>query len=268
MLHEAAKRGGEVLLSYYHKELHVSNKTSHQSLLTQADLHSQEEIVKYITSTMIKKGVEKEDFGFIGEENLSTSNTVPHLFIVDPLDGTNNFASGTDYFGVSIAYLFKNELQSGVIHRPTKNMFFTAKKGQGAYKIFNGETRRLSIRHTLIKDSLILSYISSNAKAREQWFDAVELLNVKTRGTRIIGSCVLDMTLFSDPRNNGNICLNSHTYLWDIAAAKLIVDEAGGALTDWQGNPIELHTENSSITYQVLVCHPDNLKEIVEIINP
>lgn len=170
MLYEAAKRGGEVLISYYHKELHISSKSSHQSLLTQADLHSQEEIVRYITAMMIK-------------------------------------------------------------------------------------------------DSLIMSYISSNAKAREQWFDAVERLNVKTRGTRIIGSCVLDMTLFSDPRNNGNICLNSHTYLWDIAAAKLIVDEAGGALTDWQGNPIELHTEDPSITYQVLVCHPDNLKEIVGIIN-
>ena len=125
----------------------------------------------------------------------------------------------------------------------------------------------MQIKYTTLKNSLVVTYLTSNIPVLNTSAPAILRLNSVTRGIRILGSCCLDMMHFSDQINNINIILHSHPRIWDIAAAKLIVEESGGVMTDWQGKPIQLDLETPSQPYQVLVCHPDNLKSLISHIN-
>lgn len=265
ILQQAASEAGEKLLSYFQKELIPSEKTSHQDLVTKADLEAQKIIEKRIVTLMIKKGFKKHEIGFIGEESLNTKGK--HLFIIDPLDGTSNFASGHEYFSISIAYLKDNKLQAGLIYHPYSKTYYFAEKNNGAYKISNNNKTLMQIKYTLLKNSLVVSYFSSNAESLKMLLPHILKLNKVTRGIRLLGSSCLDMMHFADKVNNINIVIHSHPRIWDIAAAKLIVEESGGVMTDWQGKPTLLDLDTPSRSYQVLVCHPDNLKDIIAYIN-
>ncbi len=265
ILQETADNAGKTLLSYFRKNLiPKEKKSSHQNLVTEADLASQKIIKELIIKLMVKNGVSEHDIGFIGEENLIKKGI--HQFIIDPLDGTNNFASGHDYFCISIGYVYKGVLTAGIIYHPTIDTMYIAEKDKGAHKVIGGKTVPMKIAYTLVKDSILLSYMSSRESTRRYWLPKVTKLHSATRGLRILGSCALDCMHFSDKINNINIVLNAHAYLWDIAAAILIVSEAGGVMTNWKGVPVHLAFNDPQQAYEVLVCHPKNLASIVNII--
>lgn len=266
ILQEAAHEAGETLLSYFRKELVPSQKhSSHQNLVTKADLASQEIVKTKIIDLMKKNGYAPDDIGFIGEENLSTPGK--HTFIIDPLDGTNNFASGHDYFGISIAYIKDGVLTAGLIYQPTTRTSYVAHLGKGSYKVQGEKKEQMKISYTHVKDSILLSYMSSRNETRIEWLPVVTRLHEASRGLRILGSLALDAMHFSDKINNCNIVINAHAYLWDIAAAKLIVEEAGGSFTDWQGNPITFNLVDPAMGYRILICHPNNRQEILSLIH-
>ena len=122
VLIEAAQSGGEVLLKNFRGKITVSEKTSHQNLVTEADYVSQKTIVDFITKALIQKGIGENEIGFIGEEGLYKPGK--HLFIIDPLDGTNNFASGNSYFAVSIGYYLNGTARASAIYYPTQKILF------------------------------------------------------------------------------------------------------------------------------------------------
>ncbi|OGK62635.1 hypothetical protein A2334_03315 [Candidatus Roizmanbacteria bacterium RIFOXYB2_FULL_38_10] len=265
ILQSAAAKGGESLLTFFHKELTLSKKTSHQNLVSQADLASQQVIKSEILSFMIDRGIDEKEIGFIGEENLNSQGK--HLFIIDPLDGTNNFASGHDHFGISIAYVFEGVLSAGLIYQPFTNTFYIGELRKGAFKIGpDGEKKEMRIKYTNLENTLVATYLTSSQDALNKLIPVMLRLNKVTRGIRILGSFVLDAALFSNMVNSINVLLHAHPYLWDIAAAKLIIEESGGVMTDWQGNPIQLRLDAPHMNYSILACHPDNLQEILKII--
>lgn len=139
ILEKAARGAGGIVLSYFHKESHITRKTSHQNLVTEADTSSQAFIKKMITEAMIQRGISGNEIGFIGEENLETKGT-KHTFIIDPLDGTNNFASGLDYFSISIAHVEDGAVKDGVIYWPSRDILYYAVAGKGAFKIVKGQS--------------------------------------------------------------------------------------------------------------------------------
>src|SRR3989338_1819234 len=96
LLQKAAREAGEVLMKYFNQGVKANYKTSHKNIVTEADLTSQKIIYNSIISGMLRKGYKKNDIGFIGEENLNISGK--HKFIIDPVDGTSNFASSYGYF--------------------------------------------------------------------------------------------------------------------------------------------------------------------------
>src|SRR3989344_8589889 len=114
VLKTAAIEAGTILLNYYKKNLTLNYKTSHKDFYTIADVESQKTIKETITKLLVKKGVDKCEIGFIGEENLNTASNKKHLFVIDPLDGTTNFTSGFDFFAISIGYFYENELMAGL----------------------------------------------------------------------------------------------------------------------------------------------------------
>jgi len=265
ILRKAASEAGEKLLFYFQKELKTTEKTSHQDLVTKADLEAQKIIEECINALMVEKGFNKHEIGFIGEESLNTKGK--HLFIIDPLDGTNNFASGFNYFCVSIAYLYDGILTAGLIYQPYTNTYFFAEKNKGAYRVTGKERINMRIKYTDLKDSLIATYITSNPSLLNKIVSAILKLNIVSRGIRILGSCCLDLMHFSDNANNINVMIHANPRIWDIAAAKLIIEESGGVMTDWKGKPTLLDLDTPSRSYQVLVCHPDNLKKLISHIN-
>lgn len=260
---QAAQSGGEVLLKYFGKKITVSEKTSHQNLVTEADYASQKTIVDFITQSLIQKGIGESEIGFIGEEGLYKKGM--HLFIIDPLDGTNNFASGNTYFGVSIGYYKDGIAQAAAIYNPIEQIFYYAEKDKGAFKQQNNEKIKLKIESKPLKNSLLIINYSSNPQVRARVLDAVAKIMGKLRGLRMYGACTLDLCGMTDA--GIGVTAYGKSSLWDLAGADLILRESGGMIYDWNGNPLLLELDKPDLTYPVIACHPDMIREIVQDIN-
>ena len=259
---EAARAGGKVLLSYFQKELQISHKTSHQNLVTQADVESQKIIQATIVKLMKAKGYQEEEIGFIGEEgNLRVKGKF--TFVIDPLDGTSNFASGIEFFGVYIALLVDRELQAGVMYAPVFDEIYFAQKDKGAYKEKNSRVNKLELAVKPLKEQILGTYFTSDTKKRDNTNKKVFQLAKHLRGLRCYGGISGIMLL----ENYCNIYVEGSPKLWDVAAEKIVVEEAGGKVCDWNGQEISLHIDQPHQSHEVIVCHHSQIKEIVRLMN-
>lgn len=257
IIKQAATEAGTILLNYYKKNLTLNYKTSHKDFYTIADVESQKIIKETITKLLLKKGFDESEIGFIGEENLNIDSRRKHLFVIDPIDGTTNFASGFDFFAVSIAYFNDGILTSSLIYRPTTKDFYYAQKNQGAFK----NNKRLKITYKPLKQSLLDGFISSNPKIYPELFKKHKSMFPYLSGYRSIGCFVLSQCFLTE--NIFNIAVNGHTFIWDIAAVKLIVEESGGIMFDFQGQPINFNLYDPKQAYNVISCHPKLKNEIL-----
>lgn len=256
---KAANEGSDILLGYYRGKLSVHNKISHQDLVTDADIHSQHVIEQSIRTQLTQLGVKNDEIGFIGEESLTS--WAEHTFIIDPLDGTVNFTSRLPFFSINIAYIYEGVIRAGLIYQPLIRTGYYAEKNNGAYKIMQHTKEKLSIQKTTLQDSLLAAYFSSDEIARSTIFSVSRKLFPFVRGLRAFGAGSVEYAYFCD--NLLQIIMYGHCDLWDIAAAKIIIQESGGMYTDWNGKEIHLELKNTEETYRILVCHPSILKEIV-----
>ena len=257
VLKTAAIEAGTILLNYYKKNLTLNYKTSHKDFYTIADVESQKIIKETITKLLLKKGIDKSEIGFIGEENLNVATNKKHLFVIDPLDGTTNFASGFDCFAISIAYFYDSVLTTGLIYRPTSKDFYYAQKNQGAYK----NSQLLKIIYKSLKQCLLAGTISSRPNKYPQQFKIYQNIFPCISGLRSLFCITLDICLFAE--NIFNIVVNGHTFIWDIAAVKLIIEESGGIMVDFKGQPIYLNIKDPKQAYQIISCHPKLKNEIL-----
>ncbi len=257
VLKSAATEAGTILLSYYKKNLTLNYKTSHKDFYTIADVESQKIIKETITKLLLKKGIDKSEIGFIGEENLSTGINKKHLFVIDPLDGTTNFASGFDFFSIEIAYFCEGVLTTGLVYQPTNKNYYCATKGKGASK--NDHT--LSMTHKPLKQCLLSGLISTRPEVYTNLFKIYQNIYPNVAGYRNINSMAIDNCLLAE--NIFNIVVNGHTFIWDISAVKLIIEEAGGIMFDFKGQPISFNLSNPKQAYNIISCHPKLKKEIL-----
>jgi myo-inositol-1(or 4)-monophosphatase len=197
--------------------------------------------------------------GFLGEEGLDEKGT--YTFIIDPLDGTTNFISGLAYFSVSIACLKNEEILCGVTYNPVTDTMYSAEKGKGATKTQAGITTPLQLVEAPLKMSNVNIYFSSNTEVRQKLFKIIEALFSEMRALRVWGSGTLELAQLAE--NLTNIVIYGKCGAWDVAVAKLLLQEAGGSLTDWQGVPLKLDLLDHDKTYQVLACHPAHVETLV-----
>lgn len=258
VLKSAASEAGTILLNYYKKNLTLNYKTSYKDFYTIADVESQKAIKETITKLLVKKGINKSEIGFIGEENLNESADKKHLFVIDPLDGTTNFASGFDFFAISIAYFCDGVLTVGLIYRPTSKDFYYAQKNQGAYK----NSQPLKIIYKPLKQCLLAGTISSRPNKYPQLFNSFENIFPHISGFRSIFCMTLSNCLLAE--NVFNIVVNGHSFVWDIAAIKLIIKESGGIMVDFKGDSIKLNVNDLKQDYQTISCHPSLKNEVLK----
>ena len=190
VLKKSAQEGGKVILSHFRKQIKVSNKYGHQDLVTEADIASQKVVHATLVKHMSKKGYSSKDLGFIGEENLKKDGK--HTFIIDPLDGTTNFASGIPYFCVCIAYFTNTQVQAGIVYNPVTNVSYIAQQGKGAYVIENGSKKRLRVTYKPLRECVLTTYLSSLPEVRRKQLTLLRRISDKVRGIRIFGAAGLD----------------------------------------------------------------------------
>lgn len=258
ILKKAAYAAGKIQRQYFQKKLPISYKSSKQDLLTKADLESQKIIQEIIVSEMVKNGFKKNEIGFIGEEKLMIKGK--HLFIIDPIDGTTNFALGIDLFGISIAHFIDGKAGEGLIYLPVKNELYFAIKGKGAFE----NKKRLKIEYKKLDECLLSTYISKMEKQREQGLNYIRNIFPHIRALRIYGSIIVHSTMLV--KNKIQADLDFNLGIWDIAAAKILMEEAGASVVNIQGKPLLFDFNNPDKFYQSISCHPKLLPDLLKYI--
>jgi myo-inositol-1(or 4)-monophosphatase len=217
---EAALNAGKILKKLWKSDYEINNK-SDNSPVTIADLESEKEIIK-----IIKKSFPEDNI--ISEEN-SIKSKSDRTWLIDPLDGTINFIEGNKEFCICISFLDKENLVIGVVYAPIQNKFYFASKNNGAY--LNNNKIKVSKKKTLKDSTIVLSkHIGGENEIVKKFSNTIKL-----------GSSALRNCLIAEGKAEAHIysiLKKSRLNSWDISASDLILQEAGGKITDLKGNEI------------------------------
>jgi myo-inositol-1(or 4)-monophosphatase len=220
----AAKGAGEILLSNFGSSRQIKHK-SQGNLVTEIDLLSEKFIIKLLTS-------EYPDWGILSEELNSSAPTTDCTWVVDPLDGTNNYVFGIPFFCVNVALVKGEDILLGVTYDPLRGELFRTESGQGAY--LNDSPIQVSKESSLL--AAVLGFdLGYNRERGWKMLDVADKLWGQIHCARLLGSSSMGLAYVAC----GRLSLYYHLCLfpWDIASGLLLVKEAGGKVTDWQGNP-------------------------------
>jgi myo-inositol-1(or 4)-monophosphatase len=206
----------------------VEAKPGKQNLVTEYD-HAAE---KLIVETILKRF---PDHSIIAEESGSKQSGKSKVcWIIDPMDGTVNFAHNIPFFAVSIAISVEDTVQAGIIYQPITDELFIAEKGKGTY--FNKSKAAVS-RVPKLEDAIVAGgfpYQFDNKEAK--YIKNIEKIAMLGSPFRYLGSAVLNLAYLAAGRFDAYWGISLEP--WDIAAGKLIVEEAGGKVTNYKGGPI------------------------------
>lgn len=224
---ETAREAGAILLAEFDRPVRISYK-GEVDIVTQADRRSEDAIVSRLRSHFPKHAIVAEEGG--GRESDS-----PFRWHVDPLDGTTNFAHGYPCFCVSLGLEEAGELIAGVIFQPVTNELFTAVKGEGAY--LNQKKIEVS-RVEELATSLVATGFPSVKRSQNPNIYYYWDFTLRSHGVRRDGSAAMDLAAVACGRFDGFWEFGLHS--WDAAAGVLLVREAGGAVTRFDGQPYQL----------------------------
>ncbi len=233
---ELTNRTGEVLMSYFNNGVRVHVKPTQGSkidIVTDADRASEDMILR-----AIREAYPSHDI--LTEETDTQRTGAKWLWIVDPLDGTVNFAHGYPCFSVSIAALAAGEPVAGTVYDPLRRERFTAARGQGAY--LNGFPIRVSDAALLERCLLSTGFPYDKATSPINNLAEFSTVMLEVQGMRRGGSAALDLTYVACGRLDGFWELKLKP--WDMAAGMLLVAEAGGTVTDRIGEPTDVFTQS------------------------
>jgi myo-inositol-1(or 4)-monophosphatase len=228
---EISAIAGEIIREGFGKNFQIEYKTNEKNLVTEIDKKSEQSIMNFISKKYPSHTILTEESG----EHKKDSE---FLWVVDPLDGTTNFAHGLPIFSVSIGVMKKNEIVAGVVYDVMQNIFYSAEKGSGTYA--NGTKINVSSNNNLALSVLVTGFPYNVADNPDSAFERFETLTKKARAVRRLGSAAIDFCYVARGVFDGFWEVSLHP--WDMCAGKLIVEEAGGLVTDFNGNKINIFT--------------------------
>jgi myo-inositol-1(or 4)-monophosphatase len=226
---EAALKAGAVLRDNIHGAREISYK-GEINLVTEMDRRSERTVVAVLHSAF-------PDHGILAEEGTAIENSSGFRWIIDPLDGTTNYAHGYPNFAVSIGLERKGEVILGVVYDPMRDELFAAEKGRGAS--LNGRPIRVSKADALIRSLLATGFPYDRATSEKNNLNYFRALLMASQEVRRSGSAALDLCSVAAGRLDGYWELKLHP--WDVAAGSLIVREAGGSVSDFSGTRFSIH---------------------------
>lgn len=251
---KAARRAGNIITqASKNLDLLTVSKKSHSDFVSEVDGAAEEAIIKVLLSAYPDHSILAEESGHQG--NTSKSD---YQWIIDPLDGTTNFLHGFPKYSVSIALKHKGVLTQAVVYDPNLNELFTATRGAGAY--LNNQRLRVSKR-TRLADCLIGTGLPFRDLTHMDAYLAMLVdLIPRTVGIRRPGSAALDLAYVAAGRYDGFWEIGLAP--WDMAAACLLITEAGGLVGDLEGNSTQLESG------QIVAGNPKIFSQLLQVIAP
>jgi myo-inositol-1(or 4)-monophosphatase len=229
---DIAREAGQFLLKKFHSHFTVSHKGA-VNLVTDADIAAENMIVSRIKSTFPSHSILAEEIHNVSRDQNSGS---PCRWVIDPLDGTTNFAHGYPVFSVSIGLEVAGELGLGIVYDPGRDEMFTARRGGGSF--CNGIQLRVSTTGSLLLSLLATGFPYDIQTSKENNLNNFCAFAPRVQGIRRGGSAALDLCYVASGRLDGfwELKLNP----WDCAAGFLMVREAGGIVTNFRGQPASI----------------------------
>ena len=245
-----AREAGDLLMGHFARHVAIEYK-GEADLVTAADRASEALIMDRIQARFPRHDV-------LGEEGARRETGSDYKWYVDPLDGTTNFAHGFPVFCISLGLEHKRQLIAGVIYDPTRGEMFSAEKGSGAYL----NQRRMHVSKTArLSESLVGTGFPSHKRHQNPNIHFYHQITLRTHGVRRAGSAALDLASVASGRFDGFWEFNLNP--WDLAAGVLLVEEAGGQVTSFFGQPFRLQDRDVVATNGLI--HADLLSEFKEV---
>jgi myo-inositol-1(or 4)-monophosphatase len=261
---EAAREAGAILVAELARPARISYK-GEVDIVTQADGRSEQAIMARLRNHFPKHAIVAEESGAHAAAAVAG---VRHCWYVDPLDGTTNFAHGFPWFCVSIALAEgapgEEKLLAGVVYQPVTQELFTAAAGEGAYL----NNKRIHVSYVeKLATSLLATGFPSHKRAQNPNIHFYWNFTLQSHGVRRAGSAALDLASVACGRFDGFWEFGLHA--WDTAAGVLLIQEAGGMVTDFSGKPYRLgaqeclasngriHEEMRAVANQVAATSPN-----------
>ena len=229
-IEETARKAGALLRERI-DDRHTVHYKGEINLVTEVDHLSEALIVKRIRDSF-------PDHGILTEESPETAKNSSYRWIVDPLDGTTNYSHGYPAFCVSIALEESRKIRLGAVYNPMLDELFVAEKGAGAF--LNGRRLKVSQTAELSRSLLATGFPYDIREDRNNNINYFEAMILNTQAVRRAGSAALDLAYLAAGRFDGFWELK--LLPWDIAAGWLLVEEAGGLVTDLHGSPFNFHS--------------------------
>lgn len=245
-----AREAGQLLMTFFERRIGYEYKGD-VDLVTEADRASEKLIVERIHSFFPTHDV-------VGEEGTRTKAGGEYRWYVDPLDGTTNFAHGYPVFCVSLGVEHHGKLHAGVIFDPTRDELFSAEEGKGSH--LNGRAISVSKTKTL-SESILATGFPSHKRHKNPNIHFYHQLTLRSHGLRRAGSASLDLAYVAAGRYDGFWEFNLNP--WDTAAGVLLVQQAGGVVTRFDGSPWRIESDETLASNSLL--HAELMKNFAEI---
>jgi myo-inositol-1(or 4)-monophosphatase len=245
---EAVKEAGDIIMAHLPGEKHFSYKEGRSNIVTDVDILAEEKIAALLQQ-------EYPHFGIMAEESADIAGDSSYTWIIDPIDGTRNYAYGIPHFCVALALARGEELLLGITYDPVREELFRAEKGNGAF--LNDSPISVSSK-TSLKESLIGFDMGYDAEIGQEMLGVASALWPGVVSVRVMGSAALGLAYTACGRLD--LYLHLSLYPWDLASGVLLVGEAGGVVTELDGQPLGIHSKSVVATSSEI--HEDFMKRV------
>lgn len=254
-----AREAGNILLKYRNKELNIETKTDEFDLITQADKESDKLIFSKLQKSFPADKILTEE-----SEN-TIRNYSGRVWMADPLDGTKHYIAGDDGFSVMIGLCVDGVPQLGVVYAPAREVFYWAEKGKGAYKQVGGDTPiKMQVSNIDVLDEvrLVVRYRRGEKRLTDSFIDG---LSVKEKIKE--SSVGLKLGKIAEGKAEAVFSLNKKAGKWDYCAAEIILSEAGGTLTNLDGNVLDYLVSDQEFKSMTLASNRLVHREMLKAFN-
>lgn len=248
----AAKDAGAIIHKYSQQLDRIKvNEKEKNDFVSNVDLQAEQAIIQTIHKAY-------PDHSILAEESGQLDNNNDYVWIIDPLDGTTNFIHGFPFYCVSIAVKHKGRIEHAAIFDPIKQELFTASRGSGA--ILNNQRLRVNTDSNFSKTLIGTGFPFRNKNTAQQYFETFTAIFDQCAGVRRAGAAALDLAYVAAGRLDGFWEFGLKP--WDIAAGSLIIKEAGGLVSDTDGQDNYMKNGN------IVAGNPKTLKSLLKLIKP
>lgn len=230
----AAHKAGELLRANWMQAKRIEVKSDPTDIVTNVDKEVETMITNFLLSAFPNHGI-------VAEESPATPGESPYCWYIDPIDGTTNFAHTYPHFCVSIALAHGTSILVGVVYDPLRDETFCAQRGKGA--TLNGKPIHVSSVSSLDRSLMLTGFPYDRRQRSEFYLRFYRAFMIRTQGVRRSGSASLDLCYVAAGRVDGFWEWQLHP--WDTAAGALMVEEAGGKMSDFSGDSFDLFGEQT-----------------------